>query len=99
MVVMVSVAVPVLDSVTDCAVALWPITVDAKLCAARLWFDVGAVGLVAVPLSPTVWGLPVALVVIVSDAVRVPAAGGVMVTEIEQLPPTARLVQQVLVWV
>src|SRR5690348_2729907 len=50
-----------------------------------------------VPESPTVWGDPLALSVMVTAALRLPVAAGVKVTEIEQLPPAATLDPQVLV--
>jgi hypothetical protein len=44
---------------------------------------------IAVPVSPTVWGLPVALSVIVTVPLRLPVAVGVKVTSIVQLVPGA----------
>ena len=44
------------------------------------------------------WGLPVALSVMVMAPVRVPVAVGVKVTLMEQLAPAAREAPQVLVW-
>jgi hypothetical protein len=49
------------------------------------------------PLKATVCGEPLALSVIVTMPVRVPAAVGVKVTEIVQLPPAATLDPQLLV--
>jgi hypothetical protein len=54
-------------------------------------------GVVPVPVSVTVCGLPVALSVIVSVPVRVPPAVGVKVTLIVQLAPAATVDPQVLV--
>jgi hypothetical protein len=51
-----------------------------------------------VPLRVAAWGDPVALSVTVTDADRAPAACGVNVTEMAQLPPAATLVPHVLVW-
>ena len=50
------------------------------------------------PLKLTVCGLPVALSVMASDALRAPAAEGVKVTLIVQLAPAATLAPQLLVW-
>ena len=50
-----------------------------------------------VPVRLAVRGLPVALSVMVTVALRVPAAVGLKVTLMVQLAPTARLVPQVLV--
>jgi hypothetical protein len=51
-----------------------------------------------VPERGTVCGLPVALSVRVTAAVRVPAAAGLKVTLIEQYEPAATLDPQLLVW-
>ena len=51
-----------------------------------------------VPDRAAVWGLPVALSVTVTAAVRVPVAAGVNVTLTVQLAPAARLEPQLLVW-
>jgi hypothetical protein len=51
-----------------------------------------------VPVRFTLCGLPVALSVRVTFAVRVPLAAGVKVTLIVQLPPAATLDPQLLVW-
>ena len=50
-----------------------------------------------VPLSATVWGLPAALSVIFTDAVRVPVAEGLKVTLAVQLAPGASELPHVLV--
>ena len=50
-----------------------------------------------VPMSATVWGLLAALSVMLIEAVRVPIAFGVKVTEIMQLEPTTTEFPQVLV--
>ncbi len=55
-------------------------------------------GAVPVPLRPTVCGLPAALSLMLSVALRVPVAVGVKVTLIEQLAPAATDVPQLLVW-
>ena len=57
--------------------------------------------LLPVPLSATVCGLPLALSVILTLALRVPVAVGVKVTLIVQVAPAAMvlgLIGQVLVW-
>jgi hypothetical protein len=53
--------------------------------------------LVPVPVRVTVWGLPLALSVIVTEAVRFPLAVGVNVTLIVQLPAAATELPQVFV--
>jgi hypothetical protein len=50
-----------------------------------------------VPVKVTVWGLPLALSVMVRVPLTVPVAVGVKVTLIEQVPPAAMPVPQVLV--
>src|SRR5437879_4558254 len=57
---------------------------------------VGAI--VPVPVSATVCGLPVALSSAETAPVREPAAVGVKVTEIVQVPAAATEAPQVLVW-
>ena len=97
MLVMVNAAVAPLLSVIACAAL-----VVATVCAA----NVRLVGLSAaegptatpVPVRLAVCGLPVALSVTVTVPVREPAAVGVKVTLIEQLPPAATEAPQVLVW-
>ena len=62
--------------------------------------DVGAnpaIGTVPVPVKPTDCGLPEALSVMLTEALRVPVAVGLNVTLIEQLAPAATLVPQVFV--
>lgn len=54
--------------------------------------------LTPVPLSATLWGLPVAVSVMVSVAVAAPAAAGVKVTEMTQLASPERDDPQVFVW-
>jgi hypothetical protein len=51
-----------------------------------------------VPERLTDWGLPAALSVMVSEAKRLPLAEGVKMTLIEQLPPAATELPQLLVW-
>jgi hypothetical protein len=50
-----------------------------------------------VPVRVTVWGLPAALSVMVTDPVAAPEEVGVKVTLIVQLPPALTLVPQVFV--
>ena len=54
-------------------------------------------GAAPVPVRLTIWGLPVALSVIVSEAARLPVAEGVKVTLKVQWLPVASEVAQVLV--
>jgi len=98
MLVMLSAAVPVLVSVTDCDPLLvfnaWLANVmldDDKITA-------GAGAFEPVPLRLKECGLPAALSVIVTAAVRVPAAVGLKVTLIVQLPllPATELPQLLL---
>jgi hypothetical protein len=49
------------------------------------------------PLNEIVCGEPAALSVIVTDALRLPAAGGVNLTEMLQLPPANTTAPQVVV--
>jgi hypothetical protein len=55
-------------------------------------------GAVPVPVRLTVWVPGLALSVMVTPPVRVPAAVGLKVTLSVQLAPAARLEPQVLVW-
>ena len=57
-----------------------------------------ATAAVPVPVSVTVWGLPVALSLMLTEAARLPAAVGVKVTLMAQVPPAAREPPQVLLW-
>ena len=56
-----------------------------------------AMGTAPVPVKPTDCGLPVALSVRVTEALRAPLAVGLNVTLIEQLAPAARVAPQVVV--
>ena len=94
--VMLKAAVPVLLKVTVCAVLVtstdW--LPKARLVGERLTrADVA----VPVPERPTVCGLPLALSVMLTQAVRLPPAEGVNVTLIVQLAPAATLDPQLLV--
>lgn len=92
---MFSTVLPVLVRVTDCAALVVPRfwLPKAKLLALRL-----TEAPVPVPVRVTVCGLPAALSAMVNVAVRLPAAAGVNVTLIVQVPPPASELPQVLVW-
>jgi hypothetical protein len=79
-------AAPLLRTVTVCAALVVPTTWDAKetLVGVRV-----TAGWVPVPLSATECGLPAALSVTVTEAVLLPVAEGVKVTEIVQDAPAA----------
>ena len=97
MLVMESVAVPALLNCTVCTALLEPTVWLPKV---RLVGESAADGLPAaapVPVSETVCGLPVALSLIETFAVRVPAAVGVNVTLMVQLALAFTLLPQVLV--
>jgi hypothetical protein len=92
---MVSGAPPVLESVT-----IWGAVVKftfsspkARLAGERLTTGTSA----AVPVKLIVWGLPLALSVMVSEALRDPVAVGVNVTMIVQLAPAKTLLPQLFV--
>src|SRR3954447_18671093 len=95
---MASGAVPLFVTVT-----VWAALVVPTVWPPKVRF-VGAgvtAGCVPVPLRPAVCGLPVALSVTFTLALRLPVADGVKVTEIVQLPPAASVdgeVGHVLVW-
>lgn len=55
-------------------------------------------GPMPVPPRVTICGLPAALSVMVTEALRLPTALGVNVTETTQLPPAATELPQVLFW-
>jgi len=99
MLVRFSAALPVFVSVTVWAglVVFTCWLVNVKLDPDKL--TTGAGGSVPVPVRVIVCGLPVALSVTVTDAVRVPVAVGVKVTLIVQVPLFAGTeLPQVLVW-
>ena len=70
----------------------------AWLAKVRLDGERLATATVPVPVRFTLCGLPLALSVRVTFAVRVPLAAGVKVTLIVQLAPAATLEPQLLVW-
>ena len=95
--VKLSAAPPVLVSATACAALVVPtvwlpkLTLDGdKLTAA---------GVFPTPVRLTLCGLPLALSVMLSVPVRVPAAAGVKVTLIAQWAPDATALPQLFVWV
>src|ERR1035441_9703894 len=89
------VAVPVLLSVTDWAALVVPTFWLANVRLPAVSDTIGTP--TPVPERVTVWGDPAALSVMVTDAPRIPAAVGVKVTKMLQLPPAATLAPQVLV--
>jgi len=94
MLVMLKTVLPVLLSVTGCTALVVPMDwlPKARLVAVRL-----TAGPVPVPVRLTVCGLPLALSVMLTEAVRVPGAEGVNLTLIVQLPPAATELPHVLV--
>ena len=94
MLVMLKLALPVLLRVTLCAALVVPTDrlLKVRLVGERLTTEV-----VPVPVRFTVCGLPVALSVILTEAVRLPAAVGVNLTLIRQLAPAATELPHVLV--
>ena len=97
MLVMLSEALPLLVSVTDCAALVVPITWLEKV---NMETDRLTTGAIPVPLSATVWVLPATpllLSVTVSAPLLFPSAIGVNVTLIVQDPPAARDALHVLV--
>jgi hypothetical protein len=90
---MVRLAFPVLFRVI-----VWPALVEPTfwLVNVKLVVVRPATGALPVPESEMLWGLPVALSVMLTDAVRGPEAVGVKVTLMEQLPPAATGLPQVL---
>lgn len=82
MAVKVRLALAVLVSVTVCEGLVVPTGSDGKVGGA----DKLTVGAVPVPLKLTVWGLPLALSLKFSEALRVPVADGANVTLTAQVP-------------
>ena len=87
---------PVFFSVTTLATLVDPTLVLTNLSVVGVIETTGAVP-VAVPARLTVWGDPVALSAMFSEAVREPAAAGTNLTEIRQLAPAANVAPQVAV--
>ena len=94
MLVMLKAALPVLLSVTVWAVLVVP---TDWLPKARLVGERGSKGAVPVPERLTVCGLPLALSVMLTEAVKLPLAAGVNVTLMVQLLPAATELPHVLV--
>jgi hypothetical protein len=92
---MVKVALPLLVRVTACAVLATPTDWFPN---ERLVGDKLTDATVPVPERLTVWGLPLALSVMLTEAIRLPLAEGLKVTLIVQFPPAATELPQVLVW-
>jgi hypothetical protein len=78
----VKLAVPELVTVTDCVALFFPTSTPLKL---RLAGDSVTAGAVPVPLKATLCGLPAALSVTFTVAVRLPVLVGVNTTLIVQL--------------
>ena len=96
MLLIASVAVPLLVSVAGCAEL---VVFSVWLLKLRLVGDsvtAGAPATAPVPVTLTVWGLPGALSVIVTIPVRVPVAVGMKVTLILQLALAAKELPQAL---
>ena len=72
---------------------------NASEVGERLATGVGVPDETPVPLKAAACGLPVALSVTATLAVRVPVAVGLKVTLIMQLAPAPRLARQLWVWV
>lgn len=94
MLVRLKVAVPVFVNLIVWAALL---VFSAWLAKVRDAGDRLTAGAVPVPVKEAVCGLPVALSVTTTDAVRAPAAVGLNVTLIEQFPPVATLAPHVFV--
>ena len=92
--VILNTELPPLVTVIVCAV---PVMATGWLPNERLAGERLTTGATPVPERLAVWGLPLALSVMLSEAVRLPLAEGVKVTPIVQLPPLATELPQVLV--
>lgn len=95
MLVIVSVALPVLVRVTVCAALVVPTLTLLKVKLAGESWTAGAV--VPMPVRLTVCGLPGALSVMERVPLIVPDPEGVKVTEMVQFPPARTLDPQVFV--
>jgi len=95
--VIVSAALPLFVSVTDCGALDVPTFCDANVRLVGASVTVGAFAGAPVPVRLTLCGLPVALSVILTLAERAPVAVGLNVTLIVQFAFAARLAGQVLV--
>jgi len=94
---MVSTALPVLVTVTDWFALTVLISCGPKERVEGERLTAGTP--TPVPLKLTVWGLPLALSVMLTDALRDPVAAGSNFTLIVQLAPAATLLPHVFVWV
>ena len=94
MLVMVNAAVPVLLKVMGVPAVAVPRETVPKATDGGARVTPGAA---PVPVKVADWGLPEALSVMVTEALRAPLAVGVNVTLMEQLAPAATLAPQVLV--
>ena len=92
---MLRIAVPVLVKVMDCAVLVEERFCEPNARALRLSDTSGTA--TPVPLRLTLWGEPVALLVMVIVPALVPAAVGAKFTLIAQFAPGARVAAQPLV--
>jgi len=95
--VMFRTKLPVFLTVTDLAELVVPTRWYPNEMDVVERLTTGAAGARPVPARPTVCGLPAALSVTETLAVRVPAAVGVKVTEIVQFAPAVRLAGHALV--
>ena len=96
MLLILSVALPVLERVAACAAAVVPV-VAVKLSDAGESVAIGADAAAPVPVRATVCGESDALSATESVAAKLAAAAGVKVTEMEQFAPAASELPQVLV--
>ena len=90
-------ALPVLESVTDCAALVVPTGWLVKVSEEAERLTTGAEAAAPVPVRLTDCGLPEALSVMLRLLDRVPEAVGVNVTLMLQLAPAATELPQVLV--
>ena len=95
--VMLKAALPVLDSFTARAVLVVPTVWLAKVSEVGERLAAGVLEVTPDPVRLAVCGLPVALSVTETVAVRVPVAVGLNVTLIVQLPAAATELPQLLV--
>jgi len=95
--VMLSVALPLLVSVTLCAALELPTSCDANVRLVGAKVTAGAGAATAVPDKGMVCGLPLALSAMDTEAVRAPLAVGLKVTLMAQVALVASVAAQVLV--
>jgi len=87
--------VPVFFTVTTWATLVAAVAVAGKAIDVGVNVMAGAAAAAPVPVRLTVWGDPVALSAINSEAANAPAAAGLNSTETEQVAPAASDVEQV----